>query len=86
MHTVMLRTISLAFTWLGLLSPASAEDVPSTSGFLRRGGTVAIVMGDYLCIDGREILHLSNGKNSTDTKPSHPLTNTLSISLSASWT
>ncbi|KAK4172368.1 hypothetical protein QBC36DRAFT_247700 [Triangularia setosa] len=46
----------------------------------------AIVMGDYLYIDGGEVSHLDDGKNTTDKHASHALNHTLSIPLSVSWT
>nr|CDP31338.1 Putative protein of unknown function [Podospora anserina S mat+] len=45
----------------------------------------AIVLGDYLYIDGGEVSHLDNGKNSTDKRASHALNHTLSLPLNISW-
>ncbi|KAK1834497.1 kelch repeat-containing protein [Podospora conica] len=65
---------------------AARDDAPSTSDFLRRPMAVAIVIGDYLYIDGGEVAQLYNGQNSTGGLPSYAVNTTLSLPLASSWT
>ncbi|KAK4198246.1 hypothetical protein QBC40DRAFT_331793 [Triangularia verruculosa] len=45
----------------------------------------AIVVGDYLYIDGGEISHMEDGTMPNRTNPSHAISHTLSIPLGVSW-
>ncbi|TDZ26010.1 Kelch repeat-containing protein [Colletotrichum orbiculare MAFF 240422] len=62
------------------------EDSPAPSDFLRRAFASAIVVGDYLYIDGGEVSQLFNGRNSSASLPSWPVNSTLSVHLGESWT
>ncbi|KAH8664155.1 hypothetical protein BX600DRAFT_436717 [Xylariales sp. PMI_506] len=84
----MKRSRSIALSWtLGPLfgSPAYGQDAPSVANFLRRGMATAVVIGDYLYIDGGEVSQLFNGTVDGD-HPSWVVNSTLSIPLASSWT
>ncbi|OHW93407.1 kelch repeat protein [Colletotrichum incanum] len=75
---------------VGQLSPvcgaddADALDVPSAGNYLRRVFARASVLGDWAYFDGGEVSqYIDNGKNTS--RPSSPLSSTLSIDLSKSW-
>ncbi|KAK1847130.1 kelch repeat protein [Colletotrichum chrysophilum] len=65
---------------------ARRDDVPPISDFLRRAFASAIIIGDYLYIDGGEVAQNYDGKNlSSYCTPSWPVNSTLSINLKQSW-
>ncbi|KAK1579494.1 kelch repeat protein [Colletotrichum navitas] len=63
---------------------AGVLDVPSVANYLRRVFARSSVIGDWAYFDGGEVSqHIGNGKNTS--RPSSPLSSTLSIDLSKSW-
>ncbi|KAK1729976.1 hypothetical protein CaCOL14_004002 [Colletotrichum acutatum] len=63
------------------------DDAPFSSDFLREAFPSAIVIGDYVYIDGGEVSQLYDGKVGAPTDhPSWAVNSTLSISLKRSWT
>ncbi|KAK1971557.1 kelch repeat protein [Colletotrichum sublineola] len=87
---VVSRTwLSALFVAAQLLPVCSADDanpldVPSVANYLRRVFARSSVIGDWAYFDGGEVSqHVNNGRNTS--RPSSPLTSTLSIDLSKSW-
>ncbi|EFQ27055.1 kelch repeat protein [Colletotrichum graminicola] len=63
---------------------AGALDVPPVANFLRRVFARSSVIGNWAYFDGGEVSqHIGNGQNTS--RPSSPLSSTLSIDLSKSW-
>jgi len=85
-----LRTLSAfaVFSGLNHLVEAGLQDVPSVNNFLHRFSGTAIVIGDYVYVDGGEILQLDNVTGSLDpaARKSNQVNSTLSIDLTKSWT
>ncbi|KAK4188728.1 hypothetical protein QBC35DRAFT_184724 [Podospora australis] len=57
-----------------------SDDVPTVENFLRRSIGSATLLGNYVYIDGGEILHKGAGQQAL------PVNSTLSIDMSESWT
>ncbi|KAK1831021.1 hypothetical protein QBC39DRAFT_99475 [Podospora conica] len=64
---------------------AKRDDVPATDQFLRRASTAAIVVGDYVYIDGGEVSRLQDGRTGPNDHPSYAVNGTLSLPLTRSW-
>ena len=69
----------------GFLAKAELRDVPSPQDFVRRFSSAAIVVGDYVYIDGGAIVQLENGAI-RESRKTNQVNSTLSIDLSKSWT
>ncbi|PKS07718.1 hypothetical protein jhhlp_006326 [Lomentospora prolificans] len=74
-------------SWLGLsilgMASAANPDVPATKDFIRRMSARAVMVGNYLYIDGGEVTQLVNDKP-VDTYDM-TMNSTLSIDMSKSW-
>ncbi|ETS80298.1 hypothetical protein PFICI_07827 [Pestalotiopsis fici W106-1] len=79
----MLTALLFSFLWA---SPALAGvDNPTPANFLRRPYANAVVLGDYVYIDGGELAQLEDGEYNGD-HPSYPVNTTLSLPLNEAWT
>ncbi|KAK3399558.1 hypothetical protein B0T20DRAFT_372449 [Sordaria brevicollis] len=87
---VSLHTFYLATSFISALLPvlvhAQYPDAPDPSNFVRRAHSRAIVLGDFLYIDGGELSQFVDGVFMPDDQPTHGINSTLSIDLSKSWT
>ncbi|KAL8730541.1 MAG: hypothetical protein Q9166_003995 [cf. Caloplaca sp. 2 TL-2023] len=63
-----------------------APNAPSAENFLRRGFHASVTVGDYIYIDGGEILQLPLIDGDPSSPTGHRLNVTLSIDMSKSWT
>lgn len=79
----MLAGALLALLWA---SPALAGvDNPTPANFLRRPYANAVVLGDYVYIDGGELAQLEDGEYNGD-HPSYAVNTTLSLPINEAWT
>ncbi|KAF7534953.1 hypothetical protein G7054_g5791 [Neopestalotiopsis clavispora] len=79
----MLTALLCSFLWA---SPALAGvDNPMPANFLRRPFANAVVLGDYVYIDGGELAQLEDGNYNGD-HPSYAVNTTLSLPLNEAWT
>lgn len=85
-----LRTLPSFFvlTALSQLVEAGLQDVPSVDNFIRFFSGTAIVIGDYVYVDGGELVQRDNvtGTIGAAGRTSNQVNSTLSIDLTKSWT
>ncbi|KAK3949887.1 hypothetical protein QBC32DRAFT_399921 [Pseudoneurospora amorphoporcata] len=69
-----------------MLSIILILDSPAPGNFSRRAHSRAIVLGNFVYIDGGEVSQFVDGGFMPDNQPSHGMNSTLSIDISKSWT
>ncbi|KAF6832605.1 kelch repeat protein [Colletotrichum musicola] len=85
--SLVLTIFCISLLFLPTVVAQGPSDVPPASSFLRRATARAVVVGDYLYIDGGEVSQLdSSGTKHVETfRNSSAVNSTLSINLSQSW-
>ncbi|KAI1849402.1 hypothetical protein JX266_004897 [Neoarthrinium moseri] len=83
MKSTRLGTLPYALLALLATGARAGVDNPTPENFIRRFYASAVVLGEYLYIDGGELGQLVNGVQS---QPSYPVNGTLSVSLKSAWT